>query len=87
MMFWHRHQLRLPIVGSILKRALMARFCRSFAMMLRSGIPINQALSMVADAVDNVYIGQHVREMRTGVESAAKAYCVLRPIANYSPDW
>ena len=68
MMFWHRHQLRLPIVGSILKRALMARFCRSFAMMLRSGIPINQALSMVADAVDNVYIGQHVREMRTGVE-------------------
>jgi len=68
MMFWHRHQLRLPIVGSILKRALMARFCRSFAMVLRSGIPINQALSMVADAVDNVYIGQHVREMRTGVE-------------------
>ena len=68
MLFWHRYQLRLPIVGSILKRALMARFCRSFAMMLRSGIPINQALSMVADAVDNVYIGQHVREMRTGVE-------------------
>lgn len=68
MLFWHRYQLRLPIVGSILKRALMARFCRSFAMMLRSGIPINQALSMVADAVDNVYIGQHVRDMRSGVE-------------------
>lgn len=68
MMFWHRHQLRLPIVGSILKRALMARFCRSFAMMLRSGVPINHALTMVSDAVDNVYIGKHVREMRMGVE-------------------
>lgn len=67
-MFWHRIQLRLPIVGSILLRSLMARFCRSFAMMLRSGIPINQALSLVADAVDNVFIAQYVREMRSGVE-------------------
>jgi MSHA biogenesis protein MshG len=68
LLFWHRNQLRLPIVGSILQRALMARFCRSFAMMLRSGVPINHALSMVSEAVDNVHIGQHVREMRAGVE-------------------
>lgn len=37
-------------------------------MMLRTGVPINQALSLVADAVDNAFISQHIREMRTGVE-------------------
>ena len=67
-LFWHRYQLKLPIVGSILQRALMGRFSRSFAMMLRTGVPINQALSLVADAVDNAFISQHIREMRTGVE-------------------
>ena len=46
----------------------MGRFSRSFAMMLRTGVPINQALSLVADAVDNAFISQHIREMRTGVE-------------------
>ena len=37
-------------------------------MMLRSGIPVNQALSLVADAVDNDYIAHHIRQMRLGVE-------------------
>lgn len=65
---WHRWQLRLPIVGSILHRALMGRFSRSFAMMLRTGVPVNQAISLVANAVDNAHIEAKVREMRTGVE-------------------
>ena len=65
---WHQWQLKLPIVGSILTRALMGRFTRSFAMMLRSGIPINQALSLVAEAADNDFIALHIRNMRQGVE-------------------
>ena len=65
---WHRWQLRLPIIGSIINRSLLARFARSFAMMLRSGIPLNQALTLVADAVDNAFVGQRIRQMRSGVE-------------------
>ncbi len=37
-------------------------------MMLRTGVPINQALSLVAEAVDNAYISLHIRDMRSGVE-------------------
>lgn len=65
---WHRWLLRLPIIGSIINRSLLARFARSFAMMLRSGIPLNQALTLVADAVDNLFVGQRIRQMRSGVE-------------------
>jgi MSHA biogenesis protein MshG len=68
-MVWHHYQLKMPIIGSILQRALMARFCRCLAMMLRSGVPINQAMHLVAEAVDNVYISAHIQAMRTGVES------------------
>lgn len=65
---WHGYQLKLPIVGSIIERALLARFCRSFAMMLRAGVPLNSALGMVAEAVDNHFVAGKVREMKTGVE-------------------
>ena len=53
---WHRWQLRLPIVGSIIERSLLARFARSFSMMLKAGVPLNTALTLVADAVDNAWM-------------------------------
>jgi MSHA biogenesis protein MshG len=65
---WHRWQLKLPIVGSIIERSLLARFARSFSMMLKAGVPLNQALALVADAVDNAFMADRIREMRGGIE-------------------
>jgi len=48
---WDKTKLRLPIVGSIITRALLARFARSFAMASKSGVPLIQALTVVARAV------------------------------------
>ncbi|WP_108649174.1 type II secretion system F family protein [Dongshaea marina] len=65
---WDRYKLRLPIIGSILERALLGRFARSFGMMVRSGIPLHQALGLVADAVGNAYMSKRLRGMREGIE-------------------
>lgn len=65
---WDRLKLRLPIVGGIILRATLARFARSFAMALRSGVPLVQALTVVSRAVDNAYVGEHVRNMRSHIE-------------------
>lgn len=65
---WHRWQLRLPIVGDIIERSLLARFSRSFAMMLRAGVPLNTALTLVAEAVDNAWMAHRIRDMRSGIE-------------------
>lgn len=67
-MNWDKRKLRLPIIGSILNRSTLERFCRSFAIMLKAGIPINQALTLVAGAVDNSFVGQKVAEMRREIE-------------------
>ncbi len=71
---WSRWQLQIPIIGSIINRALLARFARTFAMMLRAGIPLNQALSLVADAVDNAHVGLRIQQMRSGVERGESLY-------------
>lgn len=65
---WDRFRLRLPLAGRIVKKATLARFARSFALALRSGVPIEQALSVVAHTVDNRHIARKVEQMRDSVE-------------------
>ena len=65
---WDRFKLRFPIMGKILLKGTMARFARSFALASRSGVPIIQALSVVAQTVDNKYIESRVEQIRDGVE-------------------
>jgi MSHA biogenesis protein MshG len=65
---WDRFKLRIPIAGSIIHKATMARFARGFALAARSGVPIIQALSSVAETVDNAFIASKIEKMRDGVE-------------------
>jgi MSHA biogenesis protein MshG len=65
---WHKYKLRLPIVGSIINRALLARFARSFAMAMRSGVPLIQTMTVVSRAADNDYLAERILQMRNGIE-------------------
>ena len=65
---WDKYKLRIPIIGSIILRATLSRFARSFAMSTRAGVPLVQALILVSRAVDNAFISQHVMSMRYGIE-------------------
>jgi MSHA biogenesis protein MshG len=65
---WGKYKTRLPLVGDIVLRATLARFARAFAMSLASGVPLVQALTVTARAVDNDYVGEHVLSMRNGIE-------------------
>ena len=65
---WDKFKLRIPIAGKIVRKATLARFARSFALASRSGVPVIQALTTVAQTVDNDFIAEKVEQMRTGVE-------------------
>lgn len=66
--FWGRRKLKLPVVGDIIDRASMARYTRSFGLMLRAGVPLNFALTLCARAIDNPYLAQKIDAIRRGVE-------------------
>lgn len=66
---WDKWKLHIPAVGSIIERSTLSRYCRSFSMMLSAGVPMTQALSLVADAVDNAYMHDRIVAMRRGIES------------------
>lgn len=83
---WDRFKLRLPLAGPIVQKATLSRFARSFAMALKSGVPVEQALTVVAQTVDNAHIAQKVEGMREAVERgdtilrAAVASGVFTPV-------
>ena len=76
---WDRLKLRLPVAGPIINKATLARFARSFALSLRSGVPVVQGLSSVAGVADNDYIASRIEKMREGVE---RGESVLRTAAH-----
>ncbi len=65
---WDKVKLRLPIAGKIVRKATLARFARSFALASRSGVPIIQAMTTVANTVDNAFIADKVERMRDTIE-------------------
>jgi MSHA biogenesis protein MshG len=65
---WDRFKLRIPIAGKIILKATLARFARSFALSIRSGVTAVQSLTLVAQVVDNAYLARRIEKMREGVE-------------------
>jgi MSHA biogenesis protein MshG len=65
---WDRFKLRIPISGPIVQKATLARFARSFALAIRSGVTAVHGLTLVSQVVDNSYMAERIEKMREGVE-------------------
>ncbi|MDD5248847.1 MAG: type II secretion system F family protein [Rhodocyclaceae bacterium] len=65
---WDRWKLQIPIAGKIVRKATLARFARSFALASRSGVPVIQAMTTVAETVDNAYLAERIERMRDTIE-------------------
>jgi MSHA biogenesis protein MshG len=65
---WDRTRLKFPIAGKIIRKATLARFSRSFALALKSGVPVVQAMMVVANTVENAFFARAIEKMRDGVE-------------------
>jgi type IV pilus assembly protein PilC len=68
-------KLRVPVFGSLFHKTALARFAGTLSMLLRSGVPILQALDIVSDTVNNKVISKAVTDVQAAVregESMAK---------------
>jgi MSHA biogenesis protein MshG len=65
---WDHSKLRMPIMGSIIERATLSRFSRSFALMLSSGVPLIQALELSSQSVGNSYVAKNIVGMRESIQ-------------------
>lgn len=55
--------LRLPLVGSLMRRLIMARFAKVLGLLLASGVPVIKALEITAEVVVNRVYRQSLQEI------------------------
>ncbi len=77
--------LKIPAVGSIIHRATMERFSRSFAMILSSGVPLIQGITIVSNAIGNIFIGSKLDQMRIGIEKGDSISRMAMSIGLFPP--
>lgn len=82
---WDKWKLRIPVVGSVIERSLLARFSRSFAMMLSAGVPLNNALYLIAFAVNNNYLQEKIINMRNKIESGETLLSTANTAGLFTP--
>ena len=82
---WDRWKLHLPIAGKVLRKSALSRSCRSLAMVLRSGVPVLEGLSLAAAVCENAFIERAVIGMRQAVERGETVLSAARKAGIFTP--
>jgi len=70
--------LRLPIIGELIRKVTVARFTRTLGTMLKSGVPILDALDITARTAGNVIVEEVILEARSSI---AEGQSIAEPLS------
>lgn len=65
---WDSFRLKAPVWGSVNLKIAIARFARTLATLLQSGVPLLSAMEIVRNVVNNIYIGETIAKAARDVE-------------------
>lgn len=66
--FWDSRRIKLPIFGVIAHKICLARFTRTLASLIRSGVPILEVLQIVSQTVGNVIMEKAIKVAASDIE-------------------
>jgi type IV pilus assembly protein PilC len=73
-------KLKIPVFGTLFKKIALSRLTRNLGTMLRSGVPILQALDIVADTSGNAVVAKAIRDVQ---ESVRQGESLVKPLADH----
>jgi MSHA biogenesis protein MshG len=65
---WDGFKLRLPVVGNLMRQAILARVMRTLSVSLTAGMPMLQTLATIARSTGNEYVAGRIHKLREAVE-------------------
>ncbi|MBI4565732.1 MAG: type II secretion system F family protein [Planctomycetes bacterium] len=71
-------KLHAPVVGPIIKKSVIARFCRTLGTLLQSGVPILEALNIVKNATGNEVVAVAIQKVH---DSIREGESIAEPLA------
>jgi type IV pilus assembly protein PilC len=65
---WDRWKLKLPVFGPLIHKIAMSRFARTFAQLIRSGVPILEVIDIVGGSSGNDVVERSIKSVGADVE-------------------
>ena len=65
---WDTAKLKIPVWGQVNQKIAIARFCRTLATLLQSGVPLLSSMEIVRNVVNNILIGEAISKASKDVE-------------------
>ncbi|MFA5983076.1 MAG: type II secretion system F family protein [Methylococcaceae bacterium] len=78
--FLDKTLLRIPVVGMILHKSAIARFCRTLSTMSAAGVPLVEALASVSGACGNIIYAEAVLKMREDVATGQRLQFAMQQV-------
>ena len=78
-------KLKIPVFGPLFQKIALSRFARNLGTMMKSGVPILQALDIVADTCGNVVLTRAVRDVQESVRTGEALTTPLKEHAVFPP--
>ncbi len=72
--WYDRHKLEIPLVGVTIKKILLARFSRNFAMLYDAGVNLLECLRISQETVTNLYLKDELGAIKTQVEEGSSLH-------------
>jgi type IV pilus assembly protein PilC len=77
--------LKMPLVGKIFRKVAVARFCRTLATLLSSGVPILDGLDITARTSGNAVVETAIKGVRARIEHGETIAVPLRATGVFPP--
>jgi len=82
---WDRIVLKLPVVGGLVRMLAVARFTRTLATLLKSGVPIITAMDIVRNVVTNDVLANVVEKARDSIREGESIAAPLKRSGEFPP--
>jgi general secretion pathway protein F len=82
---WDRRVLTFPIFGNLVRQVALARFSRTLATLLKSGVPLLTSMDIVRNIVGNVRLAQVIEEARTSIQEGESIAAPLKRSGEFPP--
>lgn len=82
---WNAIVLKLPVMGKMIRMLAVSRFARTLATLLKGGVPMLEALSIVRNVVNNDIIAEAVDQARDNIKEGESIAAPLKNSGQFPP--
>lgn len=85
LLIWHRWQLRLPVIGNLVRQINSARFAATLSLLSSSGVPLLQALTIAGQVMSNRLLQDACEQVANMVREGSSLYRAMENVGTFPP--